>query len=1014
MRTPHGDADVALDPSTVDRETTPLAAVIDAVTGQAVPAVAAVDGRTVDTSWTLLACRVVRGSVVDTTPSRDLDPATVTPSVELVQLAGPGTGRRRALTPGRFHLGPGRRAHDDELADAAVDRAVFEVTVSADDGTCTALRIAAEREPTTDGGQPVEAPITGDDTTTLVADGRAYRLARAGPNRSDGDDDRPIERDGTMPFVRTGRRPDLERRVPVLQALDAARGRTADLWQRRPADLDAFVVPFGYRADAAELDDTAVVAINLLTERGAAIAGTDAFRLGLARALTVELCTLHGPADVSIIVATHPDRADLWDWAKWLPHCRSSRGPRILTDETEIGDWATSTLELERHRGPVATRTGDHLTVVIVDNEDLWIRRESPLRHILTNPPPDVRMIVATEHTSRIPAVSTAVVSQLGAGLARYESFTSGTSRAAVLPALVDIDTASSLARPLAALDDVEADEPQTGIAASRRTERLVDLLSVTTAEEMAARWIDRPTSVEVGRRDGSVVTIEIGPLDRLTVAGSTIADATTAAVVLVAGIVASSPPTELAVVQIVGSADAAVDGLADIAHCTAPQPLDEIDTARLIDRIEAIVAGDAPPARVVVIIDAPSTGATLSRRQHDTATTTIERLDELARRHERLQLVVVTDAPVTTTVATADDPPDRVATVTAVRRPDGLRGVAGDGRAFLWHESFDDGDHQPVVAVPFVVARAMTPLEQRLHRRRSGSTPHGARDRDLAELAAVAARAAARHADEHGTATPTLVERVIPAPFTPVTELEQLLVAHEGDAIPLGTIDRPATGRHEVLWWEPGPTASLLCVGSPRSGVDAVLSSIVVGLAERVSATDVRVLAVDPSAGRRRAIAGLPHADAVAAPDDQIAVGDVFDRLATWLEQPTPDDGRHLVVMLHDVGALRRAIGRWGGEHRFDQLVGAATMMRSRVALIATVHDAASGGLLSSSIAHVLVGAQSAPDGSLPARYEHLLAGAPPGRCVDATTGDLIQLARITGSLEAAVAARIAEPTQR
>ena len=43
-------------------------------------------------------------------------------------------------------------------------------------------------------------------------------------------------------------------------------------------------------------------------------------------------------------IATHPDRAPLWDWAKWFPHVRAPRGPRVLTDETEIGEWALGVL----------------------------------------------------------------------------------------------------------------------------------------------------------------------------------------------------------------------------------------------------------------------------------------------------------------------------------------------------------------------------------------------------------------------------------------------------------------------------------------------------------------------------------------------------------------------------------------------------------------------------------------------------------------------------------------------
>ena len=80
---------------------------------------------------------------------------------------------------------------------------------------------------------------------------------------------------------------------------------------------------------------TEVVTLDLSAERAVAIAGSEGFRSALARTLVIEAATLHGPADVDVVVLTDPDRVGavgLGEVAATCPTRRSARhlefGPR--------------------------------------------------------------------------------------------------------------------------------------------------------------------------------------------------------------------------------------------------------------------------------------------------------------------------------------------------------------------------------------------------------------------------------------------------------------------------------------------------------------------------------------------------------------------------------------------------------------------------------------------------------------------------------------------------------------
>jgi S-DNA-T family DNA segregation ATPase FtsK/SpoIIIE len=246
-----------------------------------------------------------------------------------------------------------------------------------------------------------------------------------------------------VPFNRPPRHHRGADRTPVVDALrDAAEPRDA-LWHRRLSDPDALTLQFGLDSSAAE-----PVTLNIAGELGAVVAGSARFRYALARTLLLEATTVHGPADIDVVVATRPELLANWDWAKWLPHTRQRSTPSLLSTDADYDEWLAE--RAERTRGLIQS----HLTVIVVDAPELWLRRESPMRATLLTPPSDLRVLALCASSQMAPAICSSIIEETGHGRARFESIASGNEQHDVHPALAEITTATEVARHLAPLDD--------------------------------------------------------------------------------------------------------------------------------------------------------------------------------------------------------------------------------------------------------------------------------------------------------------------------------------------------------------------------------------------------------------------------------------------------------------------------------------------------------------------------------------------------------------------------------
>ncbi|HZB19002.1 MAG TPA: FtsK/SpoIIIE domain-containing protein, partial [Blastococcus sp.] len=113
----------------------------------------------------------------------------------------------------------------------------------------------------------------------------------------------------------------------------AARRRTSLLWSRTGSADDALAVRLGsgpgptrvsrIDGEGARVPETAPhvpVVVDLRSTGGLAVTGPRERTLGSLRAVLAQLCSLHAPGEVDLLLLTTPDRLGDWAWTRWLPH----------------------------------------------------------------------------------------------------------------------------------------------------------------------------------------------------------------------------------------------------------------------------------------------------------------------------------------------------------------------------------------------------------------------------------------------------------------------------------------------------------------------------------------------------------------------------------------------------------------------------------------------------------------------------------------------------------------------
>ncbi|HEY2269654.1 MAG TPA: hypothetical protein VGI96_44040, partial [Streptosporangiaceae bacterium] len=227
-----------------------------------------------------------------------------------------------------------------------------------------------------------------------ISDRRHGRKSHAEDMKSYAEHKARIEADAreALAAERVQRRSDCPDPAVVLTIASGPRQR---LWERRRTDPDYLLLRVG-TADlpsAVELADPtqdehrrtvvwevpdAPVAVPL-RERGVlGVAGPDDAPRSVGRWLVAQAATLHSPNDLQLYVLTDSSGRPSWEWAKWLPHCRSANGRAVAligNDAETVGARIAELLSIltDRQRaqrdagmGPVGQQVTFRQDIVVV------------------------------------------------------------------------------------------------------------------------------------------------------------------------------------------------------------------------------------------------------------------------------------------------------------------------------------------------------------------------------------------------------------------------------------------------------------------------------------------------------------------------------------------------------------------------------------------------------------------------------------------------------------------------
>ena len=514
VSTAQGEAEISV---TSVHESVTVGDLLARVLNSAPPGLVYVDGRPTPTGTLISAAGLVVGSVIEVAAPAERSGDT---NITLVQAAGEGGGNRRPLEPGRYALGTARRANVAPLTlnQVLVPRCevVVEhsgaVTVTANQGDLDGqvatnparwelqrLRIghrvfrldgpihdrAESLLPTALGQLNFVRGPRGEAAVDPEPNGRARSSGRrARSRRAQRVETAAVPDAVSVDPLRAAYEADLDGiRSTHLDLAEVVRRATLlsdRLWERRPADDDAFIFSVGLAdqrwtpEDQPEIDrrdlmllPSAPVLVDLVNQRGIGFASTPPQARAAARALVLQACVAHSPADLDVVVLATPSGASRWEWIKWLPHARGPHGVLLLSDDEAITDWVNAQRTLTTVVASIQSLgrpiTPSRLTLAVVDDPALWRGRAAMLRGLFAEAQLPVRFVAITDRADDVPAVCTTVVRIEANGAAEVDYPISGPTITDVVPFVLEHDVAVAAARKLSPLEDHTAQQATRG-----------------------------------------------------------------------------------------------------------------------------------------------------------------------------------------------------------------------------------------------------------------------------------------------------------------------------------------------------------------------------------------------------------------------------------------------------------------------------------------------------------------------------------------------------------------------
>ncbi len=1032
VSTPQGEAEISV---TAVHESVTVGDLLGRVLSSTPPKLVYIDGRPTPIGTLMSASGLVTGSEIDVAAPRE---RSFDGGITLVQAAGEGGGNRRSLEPGRYLLGTARRANVSPLTFNQVLVPRCEVVVE-HSGRVTVAANQGDLD-----GQVAATPARWKQQRLRIGH-RVFRLDDAVHDRAPSLLPTPL---GQVNFVRkprdqatadsepsgrvrTGRRllgrrnnrTEMRQQPPVASvdparlafdtALDSIRQtqldvaeviRRADqlserLWERRPADEDAYVFSVGLAdqpwvpADITHVDrrdlsmlPSAPVLVDLANQRGVGFASTPPQARSAARALVMQACVAHSPADLGVVVLATPTGASRWEWVKWLPHARGSHGVQLLSDHQAITDWVnaqrTLTTVVASIQPPGRPITPSRLTLAIVDDPSLWRGRAAMLRGLFADAQLPVRFVALTDRADDIPAVCTTVVHIATNGAADVDYPINGSTITDVVPFVLDHDVAVAAARKLSPLEDHGVQSFTKAVLPPLVSlESLIDPDGLD-AGRIAKRWVAghsiRKLPIAIGTGESGPIELDLtadGP--HALIVGAPLSGKTELMRTIIASLIALSEPSVVNVVCVEPSDGSSFGAFAGAGHLVgAVDRFDEHSGVRLLRALRAEVSRRArllSESHVATFAEYQ-----MANHQIDAAAQPITRLviavddaDDLMTRHAAFlpQLVELADRSrhlgLHLILAAEklprslehslksfaniriglrmNDPAEATAlmgsreTVQISLHTPG-RGALKIGEAAAQPVQFASvsaaaGDLMEITA--FIVARDVNAAERKITARRADPVTEPPRQGGLRHLIDSVDDAAAIHPG--GEKRPVLcAELPTDLPYEQISPSRTNAPDEYGAAFALS--DLPDDHTQSTRRWNPAHDGNILIIGGTPHERSNALATLFIAATDRFPADRLHGYVIDCAPGPPsdlRALELLPACGAVASNDDLDRLLRVLIRLDAELERRASLDRTstepHVVLIVNDIASLLRSLEMGGefeqGRNLLDRLISSGPL---------------------------------------------------------------------------------------
>ncbi|TFV66329.1 UNVERIFIED_ORG: FHA domain-containing protein [Bacillus sp. AZ43] len=811
----------------------------------------------------------------------------------------------------------------------------------------------------------------------------------------------------------------------------AARRRSTELWARSPADVLGLQVRVGsgpgptrvlrLDGDGARSRETAPhvpAVVDLRTTGGLAVVGPRERATGCLAAVLAQLCTLHAPGSVDLLLVVTPERLADWSWARWLPHLPASAV--LIATGAPGGDEhlharLADVVAARRARGAgpssgqlvvvvdcpldartaTALRAARHLGVLAVTTAETAAAVTAPVDALL-------HLTGETGDTGRLEQEG--VADRAGITIDRLSS-TLATELARDLAALRPASAGDRLPRRVRLLD-IAAEHGDRAGSWTRARDRLITSLG---------RTVDGPLHVDLCRD---------GP--HALVAGTTGSGKSELLQTLIASLALHHPPDRCSFLLVDYKGGAAFAEAAALPHTVGVvTDLDAQTTARALR----------------------SLGAELTRREGVLAAHRVADVAALPEGVELARLVIVVDEFAGLSEELPGFVPGLVSIaqrgrslgvhlVLATQRPSGVvspeirancnlriclrttdesesRDVLGAGSAA--HLPVDvpgrallrSGGGAPIeLQTARVTGPAPTPATREpqvrpwswpVRETTPDGAPPGVAESDLTAIC----RMLDARARSTGTPLPHRPWRPALPEVIPPGALDEA-GADADRRLPLGLLDRPEDQSQPVLRLDLDEGGTWLAVGGPRSGRTTALRTVLAEAVRRYDADELHVHVIEGGSGVLGPEAALlPHTGTVVTSEDALRTVRLVDRLAEEVAArragSVPGRRPRLLLLVDGLETVTAVLddsdpGRGSGHLLRVLRDGAA----AGLTCVATTDRAVPGGRIAAVARHRLV----LP---LPDRADYAVAGVavrsvpahrPPGRALVGEEGHECQLA--------------------